>query len=643
MKLNKKRTLFKTALTFMLCLVCHISMSASVRLPHLISDGMILQRDTELKIWGWASAGKKIEVKLNDAVYSTITPSSGKWEIMLPSQPAGGPYEMSVNDIVIKDVLFGDVWICSGQSNMELPIRRVLDLYADEVKNANNPNIRQFRVPLKYDFTQENDDFTGGSWKAVTPENVLEFSAVAYFFAKDLYEKYQVPVGLINSAVGGSPVEAWISQTNLKHFPSYLATAKKFAVEGYIDSIRNAENNISNKWYSELNNKDKGISQWNKPNIDTSDWGKIYLPGYWTDQGVTGSKGSFWFRKDFEVSDDIAGKAAVLRLGCIVDSDSAFINGQFVGNITYQYPPRIYNIPAGLLKKGKNNVTVRVVNSGGKGGFIEDKPYRIVAGEKYIDLTGKWKYKVGAEMTPGPSQTFFQYKPMGLFNGMIAPGVNYTIKGVIWYQGESNTGNPTDYKKLFPALIQDWRENFKAPQLPFLFVQLANFMEPQDQPSDGGWARLREVQTQSLSIPHTGMAVITDIGEWNDIHPLNKKDVGHRLALAAMKTAYGDKNTISSGPVYKGMSIRGNKIVVNFEVEGKGIATGEELRGFAIAGEDRRFVRAKARIEGDNVVVWNDAVKNPVAVRYAWADNPSGANLYNKEGLPAGSFRTDNW
>lgn len=643
MRTNRKEVFFRKAFSLFLVLFAVLTVQAEVKLPRLISDGMVLQRDTDVKVWGRASANEKVEVKFDGKLYSTVAAQDGRWEITLPPQPAGGPYDMSVNNITIKDVLFGDVWLCSGQSNMELPIRRVLDLYADEVKSVNNPYIRQFNVAIKYDFTQACEDVEGGSWKAVTPENILDFSAVAYFFAKDLYGKYGVPVGLIKSAAGGSPVEAWISEDNLKHFPPYLAVAKECAADGYIEGIRNAENKASHEWYSELTAKDKGISNWNKANFDDSDWGTVYLPGYWEDQGVTKSKGSFWLRKDFEVTETMAGKPAVLRLGCIVDADSAFVNGHFVGNITYQYPPRIYNIPEGILKKGKNNITVRVVNSGGKGGFVEDKPYRIIADDEYADLTGEWKYKVGAEMRPGPSQTFFQYKPMGLYNGMIAPLKNYAVKGVIWYQGESNVDRLDDYRSLFPALISDWREKWDMPDMPFLYVQLPNFMKTREQPSDGGWARFREVQAQNLTIPNTAMAVTIGLGEWNDIHPLNKKGVGHRLALAAMKTAYGDAKVVSTGPIYKDISVRGNKIVVSFDVEGKGIATGEELKGFAVAGEDRRFVWATARIEGDKVIVWNDNIANPVAVRYAWADNPAGANLKNKEGLPASPFRTDTW
>lgn len=616
---------------------------ASVKLPGQISHGMILQRDTALKIWGWASAGEPVNVEFLNVFYKTSAKEDGNWMLEIPAQKAGGPYEMKVNDIIIKDILIGDVWLCSGQSNMELPVRRVADLYKQETDTAYNPFIRQFKVPLKYDFEKASDDLTGGSWTSVTPENVLDFSATAYFFAKDLYDKYRIPIGLINSAVGGSPVEAWISKDNLKYFPSYLAVSTECATPGYIDSVRTSDNKRMHEWFSELNERDSGVTRWFAENMDDSDWDTIYLPGYWADKGIGNINGSFWFRKDFEIPETLAGKSAVLRLGCIVDSDSAYINGHFIGTVSYQYPPRIYNIPAGILKKGKNNITIRVINSGGKGGFVEDKPYRIVSAGEYIDLTGEWKYKIGAKMPSLSSQTFFQYKPMGLYNGMIAPNINYAIKGIIWYQGESNTDNTDDYKKLFPSLIKDWREKWGNPSLPFLYVQLPGFMETEEQPSDGKWARMREVQMQSLNIPYTAMSVITDVGEWNDIHPLNKKVVGHRLALTAMRTAYKEYEIISSGPIYKDMKVRDDKIVLSFIVEGKGIALGEELRGFAIAGEDRRFVWAKARIEGNNIVVWNDNVKNPVAVRYAWADNPANANLKNKEGLQASPFRTDNW
>ena len=641
--INKYRRIRRVAFIMLLTLLCVVNGRASVKLPALISDGMVLQRDTELKLWGWASAGESIEISFLNKSYKTTADANGKWEVTLPSQKAGGPYQMQINDISINDILIGDVWLCSGQSNMETLISRVLDLYRDEVSQINNPYIRYLKTPLKYNFTGVSEDINGGSWKSATPENILDFSAVAYFFAKDLYDKYKVPIGLLNSSVGGSPIKAWLSKDALKQFPTNLQVAQQFAQPGYIDSIRAEEKKITEQWYTTLNQNDKGISNWFKNDLDTSDWGTISLPGYWADKGIGNINGSFWFRKEFEVPASMVGKPAVLRLGCIVDSDSAYINGQFVGTTSYQYPPRIYTIPLGLLHEGKNSVTVRVINSIGKGGFVEDKPYRIVVGDEFIDLTGKWNYKVGAEMAVLRPQTFFQYKPMGLYNAMIAPLINYPIKGVIWYQGESNTSQPTEYSTLLTALINDWRMKWNSNDLPFIIAQLPNFMQPQENPSESNWAMLRESQSKALALPNTGMAVNIDLGEWNDIHPLNKKDVGHRLALIAMKIAYGDPNVISSAPVYKSMVVEDNKIILSFTEIGNGFAPTENLKNFAIAGENKQFVWADAKIEGDKVIVWSDKVKNPVAVRYAWADNPEGANLRNKEGLPSSPFRTDNW
>ena len=645
MKTTKQKSKLTKRIAFimLLSLLFIVSAKASVKLPALISDGMVLQRDTELKLWGWAAKDESIEINFLDRLYKTTADSNGRWSVTLPPQKAGGPYRMQINDILINDILIGDVWLCSGQSNMETLMSRVQDLYKDEIRQINNPYIRHLKTPLKYNFTGTSDDINGGLWKSATPENILDFSAVAYFFAKDLYDKYKVPIGLLNSSVGGSPIEAWLSKDALKQFPNYLQTAEQFAQIGYIDSIRTKEKNITEEWYSTLNKKDKGISVWFKNDMDISDWKPIDIPGYWADKGIGNINGSFWFRKEFEVPASMVGKPAILRLGCIVDSDSAYINGQFVGTTAYQYPPRIYTIPAGLLHAGVNTVTIRVVNSIGRGGFVEDKPYQVIAENEVIDLTGEWQYKLGAEMQPLLPQTFFQYKPLGLYNAMIAPLVDFRIKGVIWYQGESNTSKAFEYRTLLSALINDWRTKWNRPDLPFIVTQLPNFMQSRENPSESNWALLRESQSKALDLPHTGLAVTIDVGEWNDVHPLNKKDVGHRLALNAMKIAYGDTNVISSAPVYKSMVVEGNKIILSFTETGNGFAPTEKLKGFAIAGDNKQFVWANARIEGDKVIVWSDKIKNPVAVRYAWADNPEGANLRNKEGLPSSPFRTDDW
>jgi sialate O-acetylesterase len=302
-------------------------------------------------------------------------------------------------------------------------------------------------------------------------------------------------------------------------------------------------------------------------------------------------------------------------------------------------------IKPGILKEGKNLITVRVISNEGRGGFVEDKPYALTAGDERIDLKGDWQYCLGADMEPLKGQTFIRWKPMGLYNAMIAPLLNFKIKGVIWYQGESNAGKPAEYKKLFPVLIHNWRKNWKLGDFPFLFVQLPNFMEARKQPAESNWALMREAQLQTLTVSNTAMAVAIDIGEWNDIHPLNKKDVGKRLALAARKAAYGEKDIVSSGPLYKSMKIDGNKIIITFAHTGSGLMTkgDDKLKCFAIAGADKKFVWANAKIEGDKVIVWHDEITSPAAVRYAWADNPEGANLYSKENLPASPFRTDSF
>jgi sialate O-acetylesterase len=349
-----------------------------------------------------------------------------------------------------------------------------------------------------------------------------------------------------------------------------------------------------------------------------------------------------WFRKEVDVPAAMAGKPARLELGTIVDSDSVYINGQFAGTTGYQYPPRKYDLPATMLKAGRNVIVVRIINNGGRGGFTMDKQYRLLAAGQTLDLRGDWQYKLGATARPTPGSTTFQYMPGGLFNGMISPLLPYAVKGVIWFQGESNAGRPDDYEQLLTALIGDWRRHWQQPNMPFVYAQLANFMAPKDQPTESGWAALRDAQRRTLAVPHTGMAVALDLGEWNDIHPLNKEDVGKRLALAAQKVAYGDQKVVASGPLFQSMTVAGNKATLSFTSIGGGLVAkdGKPLRYFAVAGPDKKFVWAQARIEGNKVVVWNDQVPVPVTVRYAWADNPEGANLSNKEGLPASSFTT---
>jgi len=564
--------------------------------------------------------------------------------------PAGGPHTMTItgtNTIVIKNILIGDVWVCSGQSNMELPMERVRPIYEAEIANCENANIRHFSVPQKYDFVAPQADLSAGTWEQTNPQTILKFSAAGYFFARELYAKYKVPIGLINASLGGSPAEAWMSAEALQEFPAYYQEAQRFKDANLIRQIETDDKVRIDAWHAQLRAKDAGYqnptASWKAPELNSSDWTPISLPGYWKDSGLGSVNGAVWFRREIILSDALAGQPALLILGRLVDADSTFINGAFVGTTSYQWPPRRYAVSPGILKTGKNVITVRLVNSSGQGGFVPEKQYALVIGDQTFDLSGQWNYRLGAVMPPLAGQTFIRWKPLGLYNGMLAPLLSYRITGVIWYQGEANAGRALEYRTLFPAMIQDWRRSWRQGDFPFLFVQLTSFMAIQEQPSESNWALLRESQTKTLAIPNTAMAVTIDIGETGDIHPLNKKDVGIRLARAALRLAYGEK-IVHSGPIYQSMQIADDKLIISFTETGSGlVARDGELRQFAIAGADRKFVWAKARIEGNQIVVWSEQVKSPVAVRYAWADNPLGANLYNQEGLPASPFRTDEW
>ena len=616
---------------------------AQIRLPRLLSDGAVLQREKELDIAGWASPGEEVKMVFNGKTSSAQANAKGEWKIKLPAQKAGGPFDIvfaGKNQITLHNILFGDVWICSGQSNMEFTMDRVRDKYAREVAASQNAFIRYFEVPDKYDFKSENEDLTGGQWKEANPTNVLSFAAVAYFFAKDIYENHGIPIGLVNAALGGSPVESWMSEEALQEFPKHLEEAKRFRNDSLITGIESADRNRMMDWYGALAKSDIGVQQgWKQDKLDDKDWSTMDVPGYWADEQAGNVNGSVWFTRKFSVPSAMTGKTVRLQLGRIVDQDSVFINGQFVGTTGYQYPPRRYDVKPGILRDGENRITVRVINSSGRGGFVLDKRYYIAANGDTVDLKGSWKYKVGAEMKSLPGQTFIRWKPLGLYNAMIAPLTRFAITGVIWYQGEANTSAADEYATLFPGMINDWRKKWNH-DFPFLYVQLANFMEVKAQPVESGWAHLREAQRRTLRLPNTAMAVAIDLGEWNDIHPFNKRDVGLRLSLLARKMVYGEKRLTAEGPVPEKYSFEADKIVIAFKNVGSGLTTrdGKPPMHFAVSADGKTFSWAKAKIENNSVTVWSDQIKNPIRVRYGWADNPATANLYNKEGLPAVPF-----
>ena len=621
----------KTKLTLAFILISFYS-NSQIKLPSLVSNSMVLQRDQVTTLWGWASPAEKIRIQLGSKIIRTQADKQGHWLAQLPAYPAGGPHTIKLtgkNEIVLTDVLFGDVWLCAGQSNMVINMERVKEKYPTDIASANNPLIRNFFIPTAISKVDVQTQLPASSWLAVNPENVLKMGAVSYFFARDLFAKYQVPIGIINSSVGGTPIESWISEAGLKAFPGYIK-----------DTTKTVAPSATPK-----KSMDRGLAEkWADPNYQPKGWKRYAIPGFWEDQGLKDLNGVVWFRREIDIPAALAGKPAHLFLGRIVDADQVFVNGEQVGNITYQYPPRRYTVKNGLLKAGKNLVVIRVTNTAGKGGFVPDKRYEMIVGDQTLDLQGDWNYKVGEVFPPkiepaAPNQ----FPPTALYNAMIAPLTSYALKGMVWYQGESNVSKPEDYAKLLPALAEDWRTQWKQPEIPFLYVQLPGFQDRTFLPTESNWAVLREGQRTSLSIPKSGMAVTLDLGEWNDIHPLTKKPIGERLALAARKLAYGE-NIVSSGPIYASHQIEGNRIRIHFNETGSGLDINkqdeDDLTYFAIAGKDKKFVWAKAVIEGNQVVVWSDDVPEPKYVRYAWADNPDGANLINREGLPASPFET---
>lgn len=626
---------------------------ARVSLPRLISDGMVLQRNAEITLWGWAAPNEALSIRFIDSTYHTRATAQGEWQLKLSGLKAGGPYTMQLdasNQLTLQNIMVGDVYLCSGQSNMELPLRRVSWVYPEVLARDSFPAIRQFYVPRVYEFNKLPDDLKAGSWNEAIRENLPDFSAVAYFFARDLYRHYQVPIGLINSAWGGSPIEAWLSEEALKEFPAHYEAFQQLKDTALVMQIKTEDRQRIDLWHQKLYQNDQGYRNpdepWSAPSLNHDGWDTTTVPGYWNPGTVGHRNGVVWYRKTVMVPESMAGKPALLVLGCMVDADSVYLNGQLVGTTAYQYPPRRYALPAGALHAGENQLTVRLINQSGRGGFVPGKDYRIESSVDTLDLKGVWHYKLGTAMPALESQTFFNSKPGALYPAMIHPLKHFALKGVLWYQGESNESRPQEYASLLKTLINSWRDLWQNDSLPFLVVQLPNFMEHRPQPSESNWALLREAQASVLDLPRTALAVTIDLGEWNDIHPLRKKEVGERLALAAKALVYNEAQEQASAPRFQAVQREGNRLVLTFSNEGGGLVckgTAASPGHFALAGADKKFVWAKARLEGQRVVVWSPEVAEPVAVRYAWADNPQGANLYGQNGLPVAPFRSDSW
>jgi len=622
-----------------------------VRMPAIFSDNMVLQKGVPVPVRGWAEPSEQITVEFAGQRKTATADSAGKWRVALdPLPPRPVASDMRVagkNAVTIKNVVVGDVWLASGQSNMEMPVKQVEDA-ANETAAADYPNIRFFMVERDLCSTPKEEG--AGKWVVCTPQSVGPFSAAAYFFARELHQKYKIASGVINSSVGASSCQAWtpaevLTADKTLPQPADLAPENYTSWKTYLD--------FKNSTYDRYSYADTGIKPeclaWAKPDLDTADWKEFKAPGNIEAQGMA-IDGAVWFRKEVDIPAAWAGRNLSVSLGPISDNDIVYMNGEKVGateNNWREWIFRNYTVPAKWIKTGRNVIAVRIFNRIGNGGFYPGYPAPLKLAkdrENEIILSGTWKCKVERAEKPAalpkPLPSIYSV-PTAFFNAMIAPYAKYPLRGFIWYQGEGNAGAAQQHDILFPAMIASWRKWWGDEKLPFYFVQLANFRAREAQPSEGGWPRMRESQLKTLALHDTGMAVTIDIGAALEIHPKNKQEVGRRLARWAMRDCYGEKDIEVSGPLYAAKAVEGDKIRLRFTHTGGGLkAKGGELKGFAIAGADKKFVWAQARIDGDSVVVWNDALKSPAQVRYAWADNPE-CTLYNGAGLPASPFRTD--
>ena len=657
---NIKTTFMKKILLLAVTLLTVSFADAEISLPQLFQSGMVLQRGKLIPIWGKAAPGELVTVRFNKKQYATTADAHGSWRINLPKMKAGGPYTLTVGNHVLTNILVGDVWLLSGQSNIDVTIERVYPQYPQEIDSYENNDVRLFRVQNETDVHGVRDDIkpTSINWKPLNKENAWLFSAVGYFLGKRMQEKTNVPQGIIVNSWGGTPIEAWISKDSLERdYPMLVKRAQFFQSDDYVKSQTQTNMQADRQWQKLLQESDAGILQnWAAPDCDDANWQSINQND-WSWRGC----GSVWLRQHIIINKEHAGKPARLLLGTLFDQDITYLNGKEIGHTYYQYPPRRYDIPEGLLKEGDNVIAVRFINKYGAVHFIPEKPYMLCFGDDrcsqnpmpkdVIPLAPTWKVNVGTEMPNCPSgDVSLQNIPTTLYNAVLHPLAPYAINGIVWYQGESNTGNPAPYADYLKKLMGCWRDRWQDPKMPFVIVQLANYdgrqqsgfprpITPQTAPMNSGWAQLREAQrTAAKADPRAELAVINDLGETVDIHPLRKKEVAERVALCFDRLIYNNK--VNLAPEVIAAEVQEGKIILTLD---QPIQAGDLYEFEAAAADgDKVFQNVKATAENNRITLILPENFHPMstvyAVRYAWKDSPATANVRSLTGLPMSSF-----
>lgn len=620
------------------------TLSAKATLPKFFSDHMVLQRDAPITIYGWADTGKTVKVSFKNQNLESKTNANGEWSLTFPAQAAGGPFEMVIsedNKITFKDVYIGDVWFCSGQSNMGWKLEDALN-GKEELSNASHEKIKLLQVSRTMAGIPQKD-IEKGQWETSSPESAEGFSAVAYFFGRELFQKYNVPIGLINSSWGGTNIEAWMSEDLMgKHTAAQKVIAEMKGIN--FQEVMKSYKKEFTAWEKKADELDLGTKEkWHNKDYNTSSWKTITLPVYWSKAKVTPNDGVIWVTRNFELTaKDLAKDELTLAIGRVDNEDITYINGIKVGESTQKDLDRFYKVPKSVLVAGKNVITIRVKNTGDIGGFRGDaQSLYLETSAQRLSLAGEWKYEAGTkDIEEVPVRQHPTKYPTSLYNGMVAPFFGLKIKGIIWYQAEANSKNAKEYAGMFKDMITDWRKKWNA-DYPFIYAQLPNYANQNNR-----WITLRESQSKALELKNTGMAVLIDVGEDDNIHPIHKQVVGKRMALIASNVAYGEKDFPASAPVFDSFKIDGNSVTITFKNGTFAPETAKaNINGFMVAGSDKKFYPANAYLQSDmkTIKLSSDKVSSPKDVRYLWEDAPGKIMLYNKEGLATPPFRTDSF